>query len=226
MVLMGNLERQTTSVIGMNRPPPGRSFGFTLIEIIMVLALVAILSTIVAYNVPSILRLQNQPPIKRVLVDAVREARFQAAVSKEVSWLTYDAESGIFHVSLDSKAPTPPIPDNTLGSFGSSVLTAPEEDDETVTPPSAIKSYQVYFPEDGEVPKVEFYAIPPGMGYDGDAEDEPEDIPLTRVPFDPAGFSVPFMVQVTDSNSDIRGAFMVFDPFSNHVLKTEGFEPR
>jgi hypothetical protein len=211
----------------MNNSSPGRSFGFTLIEIILVLGLVVILSTIVAYNVPAIIRLRDQPPIQRVLVDAVREARFQAAVTKEVSWLSYDAEKGIFHVSLESKEPVPPVPDNSLGRFGSSVMTASgDEEEKNPIPPSAIKSYQVYFPEDGEVPTVEFFAIPPGMGYDGDAEDEPEDIPLSRVPFDPAGFSVPFMVKVKDPNADIRDAFMTFDPFSNHVLASEGFEPR
>jgi len=213
----------------VNKSFPGRSSGFTLIEIILVMALVGIVGTLVVLNVPSIIRLQDQPPIHRVMVDAVREARFQAAVTKEVCWLTYDSETGIFHVSLDSKAPSQPVPDDPFGTFGtlkSSVMEATSDEEKTTIPPSAIKSYQVYFPEDGEVPKVEFFAIPPGMGYDGDSEDDPEDIPLSRVPFDPAGFSVPFMVKVEDPNAGIRDAFMIFDPFSNHVLESEGFEPK
>ena len=213
----------------MSKISPGRSSGFTLIEIILVMALVAIVGTLVAYNVPAIVRLKSQPPIERVMVDAVREARFQAALTKEVSWLTYDSETGIFHVTLDSKAPSLPVPNDPFGTFGtlgSSVMEASSDEEESVIPPSAIKSYQVYFPEDGEVPKVEFFAMPPGMGYDGDSEDEPEDIPLPRVPFDPAGFSVPFMVKVEDPNASIRDAFMIFDPFSNHVLESEGFEPK
>gem|GEM_PF-1230140 len=225
MVLMGSPELLMTSETGTAKLDSRFSKGFTLIEILITFALVALISSIVLISGAQIQRLKDQPPLERVLLDAVREARYQAAITKEVSWLSYDSETGTFHISLESKAPVPTVPDRSSGFFGPSVMTAEPEEEEKVIPESTVTHYKVYVPEEGEVPKVEFFAIPPGMGYDGDSEDEPEDIPLPRVPFDPGGFSVPFLVKVEAEDFGSRGRGSIrFDPFSNHILESEGLE--
>lgn len=201
--------------------------GFTLVEIILVFVLIGLFGGLVVVNTQAIFRLKNEPPIERVITDAVREARFQAAVNKEVAWLAYYKEKGIFHITVDSRDPSPALPpDAVFGSgfsFSSSVTTNEEEEEGDKPPPSRVKSYPVFFTEEQGPPKIEFYALPPGIGYDGDPDDEPEDLPLARVPFDPGGFSVPFIVMVDSQADGVQGSIQ-FDPFSNQVLKTEGFD--
>lgn len=214
-----------TSATGIAKSQLQRSRGFTLVEILITFVLIGLISTFVIYSGANIHRLKNEPPLERVLMDAVREARYQAAITKEVSWLSYDSETGTFHISLESKAPIPAVPDQSFGAFRPSVVTAKPEEEEKVIPESTVSHYKIFVPEDGDVPKIEFFAIPPGMGYDGDSEDDPEDIPLNRVPFDPGGFSVPFIVKVEAEDFGLRGRGSIrFDPFSNHILESEGLE--
>ncbi len=68
--------------------------GFTLIEIIIVIALIALVGTLVAVNTESILRGLGEEPIDRRLQKVIREARFQAASLKESVNLRYDEENG------------------------------------------------------------------------------------------------------------------------------------
>ncbi|MEX0323398.1 MAG: prepilin-type N-terminal cleavage/methylation domain-containing protein [Puniceicoccaceae bacterium] len=69
--------------------------GFTLIEIIIVIALIALVGALVAVNAESILRGLGGEPTERRLQVIIREARFQAASLKEPVNLRYDEESGI-----------------------------------------------------------------------------------------------------------------------------------
>lgn len=217
-----------TSATGKTDPRhPTREDGFTLVEIILVFVLIGLFGGLVVVNTTAIFRLKSEPPIERVVTDAIREARFQAAINKEVAWLSYDKEKGIFHISVDSKDPSPALPpDAVFGSnfsFSSSVTTNEGEEEEDKPPPSQVKSYQVFFTEEQDPPKIEFYAMPPGIGYDGDPDDEPQDLPLARVPFDPGGYSVPFIVMIDSEADEVRGSIH-FDPFSNQILDSEGFE--
>lgn len=68
--------------------------GFTLIEIIIVIALIALVGALVAVNTDSILRGLGEEPTDRRLQTIIREARFQAASLKESVNLQYDEESG------------------------------------------------------------------------------------------------------------------------------------
>ncbi len=201
-----------------------RSRGFSLAEIILVFVLIGLFSGLVVLNVNSIFRHQNEPPLERVIIDAVREARFQAATNKEIAWLEYIQDTGTFNITLDSREPTPALPPDSM--FGSglsfSTVTNDAEEKKDKPPASLVKSYKVFVPEDQNPPKIKFFAIPPGLGYDGDPDDEPEDIPLRRVPFDPGGYTVPFIMEVDSRDEGIQGSFQ-FDIFSNHVLKKEGF---
>ncbi len=67
--------------------------GFTLVEMLLVLALLALLGGLVVTNIDGLLSGLGQKPLPEILRDAVREARFQAAFTKEPVFLVYDEES-------------------------------------------------------------------------------------------------------------------------------------
>ncbi|MGC9449886.1 MAG: prepilin-type N-terminal cleavage/methylation domain-containing protein [Oceanipulchritudo sp.] len=67
--------------------------GFTLIELIIVIALIALIGGLVAVNAQAILRGLGEEPVDRILRKAVREARYQAASLKSPVQLAYDRES-------------------------------------------------------------------------------------------------------------------------------------
>jgi prepilin-type N-terminal cleavage/methylation domain-containing protein len=69
--------------------------GFTLIELIIVIALIALIGGLVAVNTESILRGLGEEPVDRRLQKMVRESRFQAASRKESVQLRYDEETGV-----------------------------------------------------------------------------------------------------------------------------------
>lgn len=214
MARTDHLDLPTTSVTGTERH---RRAGFTLIEILLVLALILLIGTLAVYNVANLSRMQDERPVDEVLLNAVREARYQAAINKELCWLSYDSGKGAFHISIDSGSSAPLIPEAESVFVA---LTKAEEEEQAISVSSALKIFELFIPEDEEPPKVEFFAVPPGTGFDGDPEDGPEDLKLSRVPFDPAGFSVPFQVKVDAPAEEFR-ATVVFDPFSNHILNAE-----
>lgn len=72
--------------------------GFSLIEIVVVLALIAIAGTLVVVNAEGMLRGLGSEPNERIFQKAVREARFQAASLKENAFLSYDDESGMLSI--------------------------------------------------------------------------------------------------------------------------------
>jgi prepilin-type N-terminal cleavage/methylation domain-containing protein len=72
--------------------------GFTLIEFIIVIALIALVGGLVAVNAEAILRGLGEEPVDRILQKAVREARFQAAYLKQPTQLRFDEESAAFRV--------------------------------------------------------------------------------------------------------------------------------
>lgn len=67
--------------------------GLTLIEIVLVLALVALASTIVIANFTSFAEKNNAISPEETLIDAVRYARTQAAKSQSITRLYFDKES-------------------------------------------------------------------------------------------------------------------------------------
>ena len=76
--------------------------GFTLIELILVIALIAVVGGLMVVNGSAILKGLGDEPVERILQKAVREARFQAASLKEPSRLIYDDEEGILKVNADT----------------------------------------------------------------------------------------------------------------------------
>lgn len=72
--------------------------GFTLIELIIVIALIALVGSLVVVNAQGILRGLGEEPVERILQKAIREARFHAASLKGETFLRYDEETGRLHV--------------------------------------------------------------------------------------------------------------------------------
>jgi prepilin-type N-terminal cleavage/methylation domain-containing protein len=66
--------------------------GFTLIEIIIVIALMGIIGGLVVINANSVLQGLGDDPVDRSLVKAVREARYQAAANKQTVRLQFDEQ--------------------------------------------------------------------------------------------------------------------------------------
>lgn len=91
--------------------------GFSLIELIIVIALVALVGSLVVINAQAILRGLGEEPVDRILQKAVREARFQAAYLKEPVRLRFDEESRAFEIlnAAGSRLQTFPtgLPENT-----------------------------------------------------------------------------------------------------------------
>ena len=76
--------------------------GFSLIELIIVIALVALVGGLVVINAQAILRGLGDEPVEQIFLKAVREARFQAASLKEATRLQYNPETGSFELYTES----------------------------------------------------------------------------------------------------------------------------
>lgn len=72
--------------------------GFTLIEIIVTLGLVALVAGLMVLNVDSIMQGLAPRPLPDLLHKAVREARYQAASTKQTVLLRYDLDSAEFRL--------------------------------------------------------------------------------------------------------------------------------
>lgn len=82
-----------TLAIGNKRPRSARG-GFTLIEILMVIALIAIAVSVVLVNFTAFADRGETSSPQEVLTAAIRKARFIAAANRITTKLSYDAKSG------------------------------------------------------------------------------------------------------------------------------------
>lgn len=86
-----------TLAIGNSRPGSTRS-GFTLLEILLVIALIAVAVSVVLVNFTAFAdRGENSSP-QEVLTAAIRKARFIAAADRITTKLRYDDESGTLQI--------------------------------------------------------------------------------------------------------------------------------
>lgn len=75
-----------------------------MIEILLILALIATVSSLVILNANSLLAGLGSRPLPELLRQSVREARFQAAYNKEIAILRFDHEQGAFIISTGTQA--------------------------------------------------------------------------------------------------------------------------
>jgi prepilin-type N-terminal cleavage/methylation domain-containing protein len=170
-----------------------RKRAFSLIEVLLVLALVAVLVGIVAGNAGAFIKGSNFEPPDRVLKKAVLDAVYNASETKRAAYLSYFEENATFRVT------------DSFGKVLAEHRVYQKLDDQ-------IKK------DESLLPQVTFYAVGPLAGDDGDSSQyDKSDLLLNRVLFH-SGSSVPFSAEI-----DFREVKqeMEFDPFSGYVLKSK-----
>lgn len=99
----------TTSETGRIRASshkcPAYRAGFTLLEIILVVALIALASSVIISNFTTFLKFENRLNPEEVLYAAIRSARFHAACERELTSLSYEKESASLVLSTGDSFP-------------------------------------------------------------------------------------------------------------------------
>ena len=144
-----------------------RLCGFTLVEVLLVLALVGVLVGLVAGNVGAFITGAQYEPPDRVLRKAILDAIYLSAEYKYSTYLSYNEENASFRVS---------------NSSGREL--------------SSHSVYEGKWKEKYESPEVEFEAIGPESGVNGGATlYDDEQLEIQYVPFE-YGASVPFLAKI------------------------------
>ncbi|WP_158279793.1 pilus assembly FimT family protein [Coraliomargarita sinensis] len=86
-----------TLATGNSRPGTARS-GFTLIEILLVIALIAVAVSVVLVNFTAFADRGESTSPEEVLTAAIRKARFIAAAERITTKLSYDSENGSLRI--------------------------------------------------------------------------------------------------------------------------------
>ena len=110
--------------------------GFTLLELIIVIALIALVGSLIVVNAESMLRGLGEEPLERIFQKAVREARFQAASSKDPAYLMYDKEDGKLVIFNDAGQD---LAEFVIGKEGAK--DNPEIEFEQILPASGLDSF-------------------------------------------------------------------------------------
>ncbi|MFT5837180.1 MAG: Tfp pilus assembly protein FimT [Candidatus Azotimanducaceae bacterium] len=79
--------------------------GFTLLEIILVFALIALTASVMITNLTTFLNFDESVAPEETLRNAIRSARFQAASERRIATLSYDKETGSLVVSSGESFP-------------------------------------------------------------------------------------------------------------------------
>lgn len=79
-------------------PPPPRRSGFSLLEILVVLAMITLLATLSVINLSTVYDSADTVPAEEMLQMAVKESRYQAMRKKDIVYLTYNSKTSTFEV--------------------------------------------------------------------------------------------------------------------------------
>jgi prepilin-type N-terminal cleavage/methylation domain-containing protein len=113
-----------TLVIGTRKNDYYAQKAFSLIEIVLVLALIAIATSAVIFNVDSFIGKDTNPSTRESLSEAIRFARIQAAKQQTLTELTFDQEQGALIVSSKSNTlKTFPLTDPNFQTTGTGAIT-------------------------------------------------------------------------------------------------------
>lgn len=177
-----------------------RRFGFTLVEVLLVLSLLAVLAALGGLASVGLLDSGKFEPPERVLRQAVLDATYHAAERKEPVYLSYLEANASFLVTDASGGV---LAAHYVYKDGDGNGLSAEEDS---------------LDWDRPLPDVKFVAEGPLSGEDGgDTLVEEEHLKLRRVVFK-SGVSPPFRATVKFLEKE---KVLSFDPFSGHVVEKE-----
>ena len=166
--------------------------GFSLIEVLLVLALVGIMAAIVAGNAGAFLQAGGYEPPVRVLKKAVLDAYYFAGERKEATFISYLEENASFEVS------------NTGGNV--------------LATHSIFKNLKPNEMDSYDFPEVQFRAVDPLSGTSGGRSIyRKNQLLLNRVRFH-SGSSVAFEAVIRHRGEEQE---FHFDPFSGFVLSAD-----
>ena len=178
-------------LISKNRAKSTRAFS--LIEILLVIALLAVLAGVVSGNLGAFIKGTNFEPPDRVLKKAVLDAFYYSSERKRSTFLSYSEKNATFLVT------------DSAGSF-------------LAEHPVYQKLNKDISENEGNLPSVKFHAQGPLSGLDGDdSEYDEKDLILKRIRFH-SGSSVPFRAVIDFRDKEEK---LFFDPFSGYVLEKE-----
>jgi len=169
---------------------PARRPGFTLIEIILVLGLIVVASSIVVVNfIAAAERGDGDLPPEATLRKAIRQARLQAAREGRIVTLRYDAEAGALVLDGGSR----------------------EAGDKDAAAGARLPLGEAFAGRGGAA--VRFYHVAPVRGLDGfGRRGERAFREADQVRFAPDRSSSPFAVEIDRGARDAER--VVYDPFS------------
>ncbi len=75
-----------------------RRSGFSLIEIILVIALMAVAATVTIINFTAFAERGDKRSVEEIVGEAIRKARFLAASERNIAELHFDKDSGSLHI--------------------------------------------------------------------------------------------------------------------------------
>ena len=167
--------------------------GFSLIEIMIVLALVAVLAAIVSGNIAGFIDGAKVEPPGRVLKRAVLEGIYLSNERKREVRLSYLEENASFLIS------------DPQGKILKDFKIYDDLTEEIQSSPE-------------KMPMVYFTAIGPGLGVDGkDTDLDEEQLELNSIRFH-SGCSTPFIAEIFFRE---KSEVLQFDPFSGFVINPE-----
>ena len=179
----------------ISRRRPGGVRAFTLIEVLLVLALIGVLIGLVAINAGAFVEASKYEPPARVLGKAVKDSFFFASETKRTAYLSYLEENATFFVS-----------DATGRILASHGIFEKEELEQ--------------LREDDLLPRVLFRATGPLAGLaGGDSLYDDDLLVVQRVPFH-FGTSMPFQAEIEIMGED-EVERIEFDPFSGYPVAQE-----
>jgi len=170
-----------------------KASGFTLIEVLLVLALVGLMAGLVAGNAGAFISGGNFEPPHRVLKKSVLDAVYYAGERKRATYLYYDEQNATFLV------------EDSSGSVLSRhlIFKKPTSSEDVA---------------DEGWPKVNFFAVGPLAGINGGRTQYTESqTELKRVTFH-SGSSIPFEARLEHHQESKK---LFFDPFSGYALKED-----
>ena len=91
-----------TSATGNKPTTPQRRHGFSLIEIVLVVGLIAAVAGLMIANIGVIADRSSEPNTEELVKAAIRSARFEAARSRSMAYLSYDEDGGRLEVSTEA----------------------------------------------------------------------------------------------------------------------------